>query len=121
MGVIRLGCSGWDYRDWVDVFYKTMEESKLHAYSKIFNTAEINSTFYSYPSQGIVFGWAKYTPPDFKFAVKLNRIITHEKRLDMSKGVRDDLNRFTDLMRPLQDAGKLDSITSRNEVQERQG
>ncbi len=110
MGVIRLGCSGWDYRDWADVFYKTTEESKLNAYSRIFNTAEINSTFYSYPSQGIVYGWSKYTPPDFKFAVKLNRLITHEKRLDMSKGVGDDLNRFTDLMRPLQDAGKLACI-----------
>jgi uncharacterized protein YecE (DUF72 family) len=110
MGAIRLGCSGWDYRDWADVFYKTMEESKLNAYSRIFNTAEINSTFYSYPSQGIVFGWAKYTPPEFKFAVKLNRLITHEKRLDMSKGIGDDLNRFMELMRPLQDSGKLACI-----------
>ncbi len=49
MGTIRLGCSGWDYRDWADVFYKDKDESKLRAYSKIFNTAEINSTFYSYP------------------------------------------------------------------------
>ncbi len=110
MGTIRLGCSGWDYRDWADVFYKSGDESKLQAYSRIFNTAEINSTFYSYPSQGIVFGWAKYTPQDFRFAVKLNRLITHEKRLDASKGVEDDLKRFTGLMRPLHDSGKLACI-----------
>jgi uncharacterized protein YecE (DUF72 family) len=110
MGTIRLGCSGWDYRDWADVFYKSEDESKLQAYSRIFNTAEINSTFYSYPSQGIVFGWAKYTPQDFRFAVKLNRLITHEKRLDVSKGVEDDLKRFTELMRPLQYSGKLACI-----------
>src|SRR3990172_6386529 len=110
MGEIRLGCSGWDYRDWDGVFYKSGEGSRLQAYSRIFNTAEINSTFYSYPSQGIVFGWAKYTPPDFKFAVKLNRLITHEKRLDMSKGVQDDLERFCELLKPLQDAGKLACI-----------
>lgn len=110
MGVIQLGCSGWDYRDWSDVFYRSGVESKLHAYSQIFNTAEINSTFYSYPSKGTVFGWSKYTPPDFKFAVKLNRLITHEKRLDMSKGIGDDLKRFTELMRPLQDIGKLACI-----------
>ncbi|MCZ7355425.1 MAG: DUF72 domain-containing protein [Candidatus Methanoperedens sp.] len=109
MGTIRLGCSGWDYRDWADVFYKT-DESRLQAYSRIFNTAEINSTFYSYPSQGIVFGWEKYTRNDFKFAVKLNRIITHEKLLDISKGVEDDLKRFCELMKPLQDKGKLACI-----------
>lgn len=85
MGVIRLGCSGWDYRDWADVFYKSEDESKLQAYSRVFNTAEINSTFYSYPSQGIVFGWAKYTPHDFKFSVKLNRVMTHEKSLGFGK------------------------------------
>jgi uncharacterized protein YecE (DUF72 family) len=110
MGVIRLGCSGWDYRDWADVFYKDKDESKLRAYSRIFNTAEINSTFYSYPQPGVVFGWAKYTPQDFKFAVKLNRLITHEKMLEVSKGVEDDLKRFCELMGPLQEAGKLACI-----------
>jgi uncharacterized protein YecE (DUF72 family) len=110
MGIIRLGCSGWDYRDWADVFYKDKVESKLRAYSRIFNTAEINSTFYSYPQQGIVFGWAKYTPQDFKFAVKLNRLITHEKMLEVSKGVVDDLKRFCELMKPLQETEKLACI-----------
>ncbi len=86
MGVIRLGTSGWDYRDWVDVFYLDRDESKPQAYSRVFNTAEINSTFYRYPEPGVVFGWSRYTPPDFKFAVKLNHLITHEKRLDLSKG-----------------------------------
>jgi uncharacterized protein YecE (DUF72 family) len=110
MGTIRLGCSGWDYRDWADVFYKSTEESKLRAYSRIFNTAEINSTFYSYPSPGVVIGWAKYTPPDFTFSVKLNRLITHEKMLDLSKGIMDDLKRFCELIIPLQEAEKLACI-----------
>ena len=110
MGTIRLGCSGWDYRDWADVFYKNADESKLSAYSRIFNTAEINSTFYSYPASGIVFGWAKHTPKDFKFAMKLNRLITHEKMLDISKGVEDDVRRFCELMKPLQETEKLACI-----------
>ncbi len=92
------------------MFYKDKDESKLRVYSRIFNTAEINSTFYSYPQQGIVFGWAKYTPQDFKFAVKLNRLMTHEKTLDLSKGVEDDLKRFCELMKPLQERGKLACI-----------
>ncbi len=110
MGIIRLGCSGWDYRDWADVFYKDKDESKLRAYSRIFNIAEINSTFHSYPQPGVVFGWAKYTPQDFKFAVKLNRLITHEKMLELTKGVEDDLRRFCELMKPLQETGKLACI-----------
>ncbi len=110
MGVIRLGTSGWDYRDWADVFYLDRDESKLQAYSRIFNTAEINSTFYRYPEPGIVFGWSRYTPKDFKFAVKLNRLITHEKRLDLSQGVKNDLMRFCELMKPLQETGKLACI-----------
>src|SRR4030067_1512099 len=110
MGMIRLGCSGWDYRDWADVFYKDKDESKLRAYSKIFNTAEINSTFYSYPQPGIVIGWAKHSPQDFKFAVKLNRLITHEKLLDVSKGGQDDMRRFRELMKPLQETEKLACI-----------
>ncbi len=83
-----------DYRDWADIFYLDRDESKLQAYSRIFNTAEINSTFYRYPEPGVVFGWSRFTPKDFKFAVKLNRLITHEKRLDLSKGVQNDLMRF---------------------------
>jgi uncharacterized protein YecE (DUF72 family) len=110
MGKIHLGCSGWDYQDWADVFYKNTDESKLKAYSHIFNTAEINSTFYNYPSAGIVFGWAKYTPHDFIFAVKLNRLITHEKMLDISKGVDEDVRRFCELMKPLQETEKLACI-----------
>lgn len=123
MSTIHLGCSGWDYRDWADVFYKNTDESKLKAYSRIFNTAEINSTFYSYPAPGIVFGWAKHTPQDFKFAVKLNRLITHEKMLDLSKGVEDDVRRFCELMKPLQETEKLACIlgpaSTRNEIQKR--
>ncbi len=85
MGVIRLGTSGWDYTDWEGVFYLVKDESKLRAYSRVFNTAEINSTFYRYPDPGIVLGWSRYTPQDFKFAVKLNREITHEKGSNYKK------------------------------------
>ncbi len=123
MGVIRLGTSGWDYTDWEDVFYTDREESKLRAYSKIFSTAEINSTFYRYPEPGVVFGWSRYTPRDFKFAVKLNRLITHEKRLDLSQGVKNDLKRFCELMKPLHESGKAwlhpDSTAPGIEVQDR--
>jgi uncharacterized protein YecE (DUF72 family) len=55
-----LGCSVWFYKDWVGPFYKAEKASKLKAYSEVFQTTEINSTFYAYPSKGTVMGWLKY-------------------------------------------------------------
>jgi uncharacterized protein YecE (DUF72 family) len=110
MGTIRLGCSGWDYRDWVGSLYERDDMSKLKAYTSVFNTAEINSTFYSYPKPGLVLGWASHTPDDFLFSVKLNRIITHEKRLDTAAGVEDDVQRFCELLKSLEKSGKLACI-----------
>lgn len=107
LGKILLGCSGWSYKDWVGPFYQVQKESMLKVYSEVFKTAEINSTFYAYPSKGMVLGWLKYTKPDFVYTAKLPRLITHKKKLDIKQGVKDDLSRFCELMQPLQLDGKL--------------
>ena len=104
---ILLGTSGWSYRDWIGPFYKKKEKSKLKAHSKVFKTAEIDSTFYAYPSKGTVMGWVRYSPADHLFCAKLPKLITHEKRLNLNEGVEEDLNRFCDLVRPLLLNGKL--------------
>ena len=105
-GLIRIGTSGWSYRDWEGVFYER-EESKLQKYCSVFDTAEIDSTFYSYPDLKVVEGLARHTPRGFIFAAKIPSIITHEKKLDPGKGALKDLARFLDLLRPLKDSGKL--------------
>jgi uncharacterized protein YecE (DUF72 family) len=107
---ILLGCSGWFYKDWVGPFYKVEKASKLKAYSEVFKTAEINSTFYAYPSKGTVMGWLKYTKPDFVYAAKLPRLITHKKKLDPKQGVEEDIQRFCELVQPLQLNGKLGCV-----------
>ena len=107
---ILLGCSGWFYKDWVGPFYKVEKASKLKAYSEVFKTAEINSTFYAYPSKGTVMGWLKYTKPDFVYTAKLPRLITHKKKLDPKQGVEEDIQRFCELMQPLQLNGKLGCV-----------
>ena len=107
---ILLGCSGWFYKDWVGPFYKVEKASKLKVYSEVFKTAEINSTFYAYPSKGMVMGWLKYTKPDFVYAATLPRLITHKKKLDPKQGVDEDIQRFCELMRPLQLNGKLGCV-----------
>jgi uncharacterized protein YecE (DUF72 family) len=107
---ILLGTSGWNYKDWVGPFYSEGEKSLLKAYAKVFKTAEIDSTFYAYPSKGTVMGWLKYTPEDFVFTAKLPKLITHEKMLDLSLNVEDDVNRFVELLEPLWLGGKLGCI-----------
>jgi len=107
MSDLLIGTSGWSYNEWTGVFYPSPSTNKLSFYAKIFGTAEIDSTFYAYPSKGLVLGWSRYTPSGFVFSAKLPRLLTHEKRLDLGKGVEPDLIRFLSLMKPLIAGGKL--------------
>lgn len=109
-GKLWLGCSGWSYDEWVGTVYKNTKESKLAAYSNLFDIAEINSTFYRNPSKGTVIGWNRYTPEDFLLTAKMPQKVTHDKNLDVSKGIKEDLEEFCGLMRPLQESGKLACI-----------
>jgi len=110
MGDLLIGTSGWSYKEWVGAFYPTSATNKLSYYSKVFGTVEIDSTFYAYPSKGLVLGWARYTPDNFVFSVKLPQLLTHEKKLEHAKGVEADLIRFLGLMKPLIAGGKLGPI-----------
>ena len=104
---IFLGTSGWSYKEWEGKFYQKSEKRKLRAYSSIFKTAEIDSTFYRNPSKGTVMGWIRYSPSNFVFTAKLPKLITHEKKLGLRGEVKQDLETFLDLMQPLQLSGKL--------------
>lgn len=107
---LLLGTSGWSYNEWNGVFYPSSSVNKLSYYSKLYSTVEVDSTFYAFPSKGMVLGWARYTPENFVFSVKLPRLLTHDKRLDLSQGAEADLIRFLGLLRPLIDAGKLGPV-----------
>ncbi len=106
LAVLRIGTSGWDYVDWVGVFYPS-EKRKLEYYSKVFNTAEVDSTFYSLPIPRVVESWVRRTPKSFVFAAKIPRTITHKKMIDPKMDVAKDLDLFLSLMMPLHDAEKL--------------
>ena len=104
---LRMGTCGWSYDEWVPVFYPSKETPKLSHYSKIFRTAEVDSTFYAYPNDRTVMGWSRNTPVDFRFSLKIPKVITHDKRLDVKKGVEEDLTGFLDILKPLTDLNKL--------------
>jgi uncharacterized protein YecE (DUF72 family) len=104
---IFLGTSRWSYKEWEEGFYQKGEKRKLRAYSRVFKTAEIDSTFYRYPSKGTVMGWLRYSPSDFVFTAKLPKLITHDKKLGLKESVKSDLDSFLELIRPLHLGGKL--------------
>ena len=110
MSELLIGTSGWSYNEWAGVFYPSSSTNKLSFYSKLYRTAEVDSSFYAFPSKGLVLGWARYTPENFVFSAKLPRQITHEKKLDLGKGAEADLIRFLSLLKPLIASGKLGPI-----------
>jgi uncharacterized protein YecE (DUF72 family) len=97
---IRIGCSGWNYADWRGVLYPPgcPQRKWLTRYAEVFDTVEINNTFYRLPTLDAVRGWVAQTPPGFLFAVKSSRYLTHVKRLtDMDQGTARLLERLEPL------------------------
>lgn len=80
---LRVGCSGWQYRDWRGAFYPAGAPTRtwLEHYSEVFSTCEINSSFYRLPDRDTFVRWAHAVPADFCFAVKASRYLTHVRRL----------------------------------------
>lgn len=92
-GNVWIGISGWTYPPWRGVFYpKGLPHKKELSYvATIFNSVEINGTFYSLQRASSFAEWAAATPQDFCFALKGGQFITHMKRL---KNVKRPLANF---------------------------
>jgi uncharacterized protein YecE (DUF72 family) len=106
---VRIGCSGWNYPHWRErVYPKGLPQRRwLAHYATVFDTVEVNNTFYRLPKRSAVAAWAEETPADFLFAVKASRFLTHMKRLtDMGRGVE----RFYERIEPLAEASKLGPV-----------
>src|SRR4051795_4093688 len=100
MGRVRIGCSGWNYRDWRGAFYPDglPQRHWLEHYAEHFDTVEVNATFYRLPKRDSVERWVQQTPQEFMFVVKASRYLTHIKRLqDRGPGV----DRFYERIEPL--------------------
>jgi uncharacterized protein YecE (DUF72 family) len=80
---LYIGISGYDYKGWRGRFYpEDVRTADWLAYaSRVFNSIELNGTFYSLKSPDVFRRWAAATPDDFVFAVKGSRFITHNLKL----------------------------------------
>jgi uncharacterized protein YecE (DUF72 family) len=91
-----VGTSGFSYPSWRGGFYpeKAKPSEFLEFFSARLPSVELNTSFYQLPSEEQFRRWATQTPPEFRFAVKMSRRITHGGRLEL-------LPTFTEQVRAL--------------------
>jgi uncharacterized protein YecE (DUF72 family) len=97
---VRIGACAWSFDEWRGAFYPSdLPESEwLEFYARYFPAVEIDSTFYSAPTENTLLRWAEMTPAAFRFACKLPREITHLCRL---RDCTAELNSFLRAIEPL--------------------
>jgi uncharacterized protein YecE (DUF72 family) len=80
---IHAGTSGFSYDEWRGTFYPAdlPKTGMLGHYSARLASVEINNTFYQLPKAELLERWRDAVPPDFTFALKAGRRITHIQRL----------------------------------------
>ncbi len=88
---VYVGCAKWGRKEWVDLIYPpgTKDKDFLDEYVKNFNAIEMNTTFYSIKKNSVE-DWVSRAPVGFMFSPKVNRSISHIKRLN------EDAKRYTD-------------------------
>jgi uncharacterized protein YecE (DUF72 family) len=99
-GRVRIGTSGWIYRHWRGTFYpRDLAVTNWFAfYSRIFDTVEVNNTFYRLPEATVFQEWARQAPPGFLYALKASRFLTHMKKLqDPEASLKNILGRARQL------------------------
>jgi uncharacterized protein YecE (DUF72 family) len=84
-----VGTAGWSIGAAAEAF--GAGESSLARYATRFRGVEINSSFHRPHRPTTWTRWAESVPPDFRFAVKLPKTITHQHRL---AGCADLVARF---------------------------
>jgi uncharacterized protein YecE (DUF72 family) len=81
--VLRVGCSGWNYKHWRGPVYPAQMPARswFDHYASLFDTVEINNTFYKLPEPATFASWRERAPLGFLYAIKASRFLTHLKRL----------------------------------------
>ncbi len=80
---LHVGCAMWTYAPWQGRYLPAAlpARERLRRYATWCNAVEGNTTFYATPAAATVQSWAEQTAPDFRFVLKLPKLITHTRRL----------------------------------------
>jgi uncharacterized protein YecE (DUF72 family) len=83
MASVRIGCSGWNYRDWRGPVYPEQLPARrwFEHYATLFDTVEINNTFYRLPPTTTMDRWRAQAPAGFLYSVKLGGFGSHRMKL----------------------------------------
>lgn len=95
-----FGCAGWSYKEWVGPLYDP-GKSMLQQYAGVFDTVELNSSFYKIPDEGTILGLTRNTKRGFMFSAKINQKFTHDLRLKLNEDTQEELEKFVQLFDPL--------------------
>ncbi|WP_131768152.1 DUF72 domain-containing protein [Candidatus Protofrankia californiensis] len=97
---LHVGCAMWTHKSWQGRFlaHPLPSHQRLRNYASWCNAVEGNTTFYATPARSTVASWAQQTDSDFRFVIKLPKIITHERRLT---DVDEALHAFLEAIEPL--------------------
>ncbi len=108
-GAIRVGTAGWMYKDWEGIVYPPPRRDfdRLAFMASLFDTNEINSTFYRIPPVSMARSWARRVSHNdrFLFSVKLYRGFTHD-----GNATQEDEKAFSDSAGALADSGRLGCV-----------
>jgi uncharacterized protein YecE (DUF72 family) len=79
----NIGTSGWSYDHWNGVLYPYCIKpwDRLNYYTQQFQTVELNSSFYRWPTIAAFKSWQRRLPASFLLSVKAPRHLTHNKCL----------------------------------------
>lgn len=81
-GKAYIGTSGWNYEGWRELFYEGRPARVWLRYcASRFDAIEVDATFYRLQSVATFRRWREETPAGFRFAIKANRYLTHNKKL----------------------------------------
>lgn len=91
----HIGCSGFMYREWKEIFYpeNLAQKNWLAYYATQFDTFELNSSFYKFPEVTSLNKFYDQTPDNFSISLKVPRLITHYKQMkDCNSLLKDFYN-----------------------------
>ncbi len=90
-----IGCGGWAY-------FQVPRLKPLDAYARAFNFVEVNSTFYEIPEIRTVRSWRQRVPPDFEFAVRCHKDVTHKHQLGPTEEAFQIMDTMIEICKALQ-------------------